>query len=152
MRLISFELNGRASFGIVVDEGVIDAGARLQGKFSTLREVLAAQALPTLQDMSEREPDCRLSDIRYLPVIPDGQTKIICVGSNYRPHMKEMGREPPKYPVIFVRFADAQVGHGEPMIRPALSESFDYEGELAVIIGTPAHGIDRRAAFDHVAG
>ena len=78
--------------------------------------------------------------------------KFLCVGSNYTPHMKEMGREPPKYPVMFVRYADAQVGHNEALVRPALSESFDYEGELAVIIGRAAHRIERSKALDYVAG
>jgi 2-keto-4-pentenoate hydratase/2-oxohepta-3-ene-1,7-dioic acid hydratase in catechol pathway len=152
MRLISFEHDGRGSFGIVVDDGVIDAGARLKSKFASLREVLAADALDLLRGMASSAADLKLADIRFLPVIPDGATKILCVGSNYTRHIKEMGREPPRYPVMFVRFPDAQVGHCQPMLRPSLSECFDYEGELAVIIGRSAHRIDRAAALRHVAG
>lgn len=152
MRLLSFEQDGRRSFGIVSGEGIIDAGARLEGEFASLREVLAAGALNLLRGMSGLDSDLSLSDVRFLPVIPDPAAKFLCVGSNYTPHIKEMGREPPKYPVMFVRFADAQVGHDEALVRPALSECFDYEGELAVIIGRPAHRIGRDAALEHVAG
>ncbi len=66
--------------------------------------------------------------------------------------MKEMGRERPEYPVVFVRFADSIVGHGQPMIRPSDSVQFDYEGELAVVIGRRARRVSRAAALDYVAG
>ncbi|MDJ0711841.1 MAG: fumarylacetoacetate hydrolase family protein [Woeseiaceae bacterium] len=78
--------------------------------------------------------------------------RVLCVGVNYRPHIEEMGREVPDYPVVFVRFPESLVGDGEPIIRPAVSEQFDFEGELAVIIGRDAHRVSRAAALDYVAG
>lgn len=152
MRLISFERDARASFGIVTgDSGVIDAGARLAGEFDGLREVLAAGASNLLHGMAGLDADCSFDDIRFLPVIPDA-AKILCVGVNYLPHIKEMGRERPDYPVIFVRFVDSVVGHHEPMIRPRASEQYDFEGELAVIVGKRARHVARAAALEHVAG
>ena len=82
----------------------------------------------------------------------DGIGKILCVGVNYRPHIEEMGREVPEYPVVFVRFAQSLVGDGEAIVRPAVSEQFDFEGELAVVIGRDAHRVSRDEALDCVRG
>jgi 2-keto-4-pentenoate hydratase/2-oxohepta-3-ene-1,7-dioic acid hydratase in catechol pathway len=152
MRLLSFQRAGRASFGIAADDGVIDAGARLGGKFATLREVLAGGALGALRDMQGSAPDFALESVEFLPPIPDAAAKILCVGVNYLPHIAEMGRERPEYPVLFVRFADSLVGHGEPLIRPRVSTKYDYEGELAVVIGRRARHVRKTEALDCVAG
>ena len=82
----------------------------------------------------------------------DSIGKILCVGVNYRPHIEEMGREVPEYPVVFVRFPESVVGNGEPIIRPAVSEQLDFEGELAIVIGRKTHRVSRAEALDHVAG
>ena len=82
----------------------------------------------------------------------DSQKKILCVGVNYRPHIEEMGREIPEHPVVFTRFASSLVGHGEPVIRPRVSEQFDFEGELAVVIGKTARYVSRESALDYVGG
>ena len=82
----------------------------------------------------------------------DSPKKILCVGVNYRPHIAEMGREVPDYPVVFTRFASSLVGHNEPVIRPRVSEQFDFEGELAVVIGKTARHVPREQAFDFVGG
>lgn len=152
MRLISFNAGGRASFGIVSGDGIIDAGARLHGEFANLREVLAAGALNLLRGMAGLDPDVGLEEVAFLPVIDDPAAKFLCVGVNYLPHIAEMGRERPEYPVIFVRFADSLVGHLEAIERPAESEQLDYEGELAVVIGRRARRVPREHALEHVAG
>ena len=82
----------------------------------------------------------------------DGNTRILCVGVNYRPHIREMGRDIPDHPVVFIRFPASLVGPDEPLIRPAVSGKFDFEGELALVIGKPAHRVARDDALDHVAG
>lgn len=82
----------------------------------------------------------------------DDIQRILCVGVNYRPHIEEMGRDVPEYPVVFTRFPSSLVGDGETLIRPRVSEQFDFEGELAVVIGKAARYVGREAAFDHVAG
>ena len=151
MRVLSFERDGHSSFGLWADDGIIDAGARLAGKFADLRSVLEAGALDQLKALEALEPDCAEEDITYLPVIPNAN-KIICVGINYMGHIKETGREIPSHPVLFTRFADSMVGHGQPLIRPRVSEDFDYEGELAVIIGKTARHVSHEDAMDYVAG
>lgn len=152
MRLISFAIDRAESFGIVVGEGVIDAGGRLKGEFSTLRDVLAAGAINLLHGMEGLEPDLALGDLTFLPVIPDPATKFLCVGVNYMPHIREMGRERPDYPVVFTRYPSTLVGHEVPVIRPRLTEKYDFEGELAVIIGKSARHVPRQDAYDYVAG
>ncbi|HMB74052.1 MAG TPA: fumarylacetoacetate hydrolase family protein, partial [Gammaproteobacteria bacterium] len=147
MRLVSFTIAGRDSFGILAGDGVIDAGARLRGEFHSLRDVLACGALNLLRGMTTIAPDHSLDAISFAPVIPDPAAKFLCVGVNYLPHIREMGREPPQYPVVFVRFADSLVGHGQPLVRPAASEQYDFEGELAVIIGRSARHVHREVAL-----
>ena len=78
--------------------------------------------------------------------------KILCVGVNYRPHIEEMGRDIPEYPVVFTRFASSLVGHGQAIIRPRVSEQFDFEGELAVVIGKAARHVQRADALDFIGG
>jgi len=152
MKLISFTADGRDSFGILTDSGVIDAGARLQGEFGSLRDVLTCGALNLLRGMTTIAPDLDAAAIEFRPVIPDPATKFLCIGVNYLPHIREMGRERPQYPVVFVRFADSLVGHDRQMVRPAASTQYDFEGELAVVIGTTARHVRREQALDHVAG
>lgn len=150
MRLISFEHKRRPSFGIVNGDGIVDAGERLRVR--GLRDVLLAGDLDRLSALQSRSPDLALADVALLPPIPDPAAKFLCVGINYIPHIKEMGRERPEYPVIFVRFAGSVVGPDRPMVRPALSVQYDYEGELAAIIGKRAWRVPRSAAYDYVAG
>ena len=151
MRLISFEKSGTASFGIATPDGVIDAGPQLP-EHAGLRGVLIAGAIDRLRALEARAPDYALADVALLPPIPDPAAKFLCVGVNYIPHIREMGRERPEYPVLFVRFAGSLVGHGRPMIRPAASVQYDYEGELAVVIGKSARHVPRSRALEHVAG
>ena len=150
MRLVSFTHDDRASYGLAVEGGVIDAGVRLGDRYPDLKAVLAADALDELRAL-ENEP-CDIADgVDSLPVIPNAG-KILCVGINYMSHIKETGREPPEYPVLFTRFADTFVGHDQPIVRPKESTQLDYEGELAVIIGKGGRRIPRERALEHVAG
>ena len=83
---------------------------------------------------------------------PDANRKILCVGVNYRPHIEEMGREVPEHPVVFIRFPGSLVADGEPLIRPRVSEQFDFEGELAVVIGRRARHVSRADALAYIGG
>ena len=152
MRLMSFTIDGRASFGLASGDGVIDAGKRLDGQFHGLRDALLAGALPALRRLEQTKTDYALADVDFLPVIPDAAAKLLCIGINYLPHIKEMGRERPDYPVVFVRFQDSIVGHGTALQRPIGSVQLDWEGELAVIIGKRARRVSRAQALDYVAG
>jgi 2-keto-4-pentenoate hydratase/2-oxohepta-3-ene-1,7-dioic acid hydratase in catechol pathway len=152
MRIVSFERHGRPGFGVVVGDGVVDASVRLPGQPRSLRDALIGGSLPTLEKFAVMKPDFALSDIAFSPVVADPAAKLLCVGINYLPHIKEMGRERPDRPVLFVRFGDSVVGHGQPLLQPRESEQFDFEGELAVIIGKRARRVSKERALEHVAG
>ena len=152
MKLVSFERNGRPGFGVVVGDGIVDAADRLTGRPRSLREALAVGALPLLERLAVMKPDFRQTDVTFTPVIPDAAAKLLCIGVNYLPHIKEMGRERPERPVVFVRFGDSIVGHGQPLLKPRESEQFDFEGELAVIIGKRARRVAKEQALEYVAG
>lgn len=146
MKLMSFRRpDGGPSWGIAKQEGVIDLGHLAPG----LRHALWARE--SLAALATRSVDYRLSEVRFLPPIPDPD-KILCVGLNYLSHIREGGREPPPKPIIFARFANSQVGHDEALIRPKASDSYDYEGELAVIIGTRCRHVTKARAGEVIAG
>src|SRR5271166_5831696 len=152
MQLISFVSADRASYGVVKDGGVIDLGHRFGDRWPTLRALLAAGALAEAGRVErDAKPDLRLEGLELAPVIPDPD-KIICVGLNYRAHVEETGRTVTEKPALFARFAGSQVGHLRPLVKPKVSDEFDYEGELAVVIGKGGRHIPAERALEHVAG
>ena len=151
MRWLSFYHNQELTFGYVTSdgEGVVDVGSR--SDFTSLRDVLEAGALSSLPQECGDSADIALQDVDYAPTITNPK-KILCVGLNYKAHQEETGRGGEGFPTIFVRFAAAQVAHQKPIIRPKESQSLDFEGEIAMIIGRPGRRIDRESALSHVAG
>jgi len=147
MKFASFRHQGKDSFGLVTGEQVIDLGHAGAG---SLKQYLARGAARAQQD-AEQGRALAIAEVQFLPVIPDPE-KILCVGINYLSHVKETGRELPKHPMIFARFADSQTGHLQPIIRPHASEKLDFEGELAVVIGRKARHVKAAEALDYVAG
>jgi len=139
------------TFGYVTSDGagVVDTGAR--GEFADLKSAIAAGALGELASSCGDDADLTLDAVSYLPTITNPD-KILCVGLNYNAHQEETGRGGEGFPTIFARFAAAQMGHEQPMIRPTESATLDYEGEIALIIGKPGRRIARSDALDHVAG
>lgn len=150
MKFVSFCTDNRNSYGLVVRDGIVDLGRRLGGNRSTLKGLIAS-GLSEAKQFAKTALDYKLDHVTFLPVIPDPD-KILCVGLNYATHLKETGRETPAHPIIFVRFANAQIGHLQPMVRPKVSEKLDFEGELAVVIGPGGRYIPRDRAYEHVAG
>lgn len=149
MKLASFSHVGVSSWGIVADGGVVDVGARTAGRTPTLADAFAD--MPVLAYFAGRPPDYRLSEVTLLPPIPESR-RIMCVGLNYKSHIAETGRDTPKYPMLFPRYPDSLVGDGQAMLRPQASDKFDFEGELAFVIGKPGRHIPREQALSHVAG
>jgi 2-keto-4-pentenoate hydratase/2-oxohepta-3-ene-1,7-dioic acid hydratase in catechol pathway len=150
MKLLSFAAGGKDYFGAVSGDGVITLNDKIGAP--DLRAALAAGAMDAMRKAArDTKPDRKLADIKFLPVIPRPE-KILCAGINYRSHAAEVGRELPKQPSMFVRFSDTLVGHDGEMIRPKVSDNFDFEGELALVIGKPARHVTAERALDHVAG
>lgn len=149
MRLVSFITpSGQASYGTVSGTDVLDAGAVLGADYADLRQVIAAGAVARLEGVGAALP---LASVSLLPPVPNPE-KILCVGLNYLSHIAETGRDRPRHPSIFTRYPSSLVGHGTPLVRPKASHDFDYEGELALVIGTGGRHIPVEAAFDHVLG
>jgi 2-keto-4-pentenoate hydratase/2-oxohepta-3-ene-1,7-dioic acid hydratase in catechol pathway len=150
MRLLSFAADGKDWFGALRDDGVITMNDKVAQP--DLRAALAAGAMAEMRSIAQRAtPDRKVGEINFLPVIPR-PGKILCAGINYRSHAAEMSRELPKQPSMFVRFADTLVGHGGELVRPTVSDHFDFEGELALVIGKGGRHIPPGRALDHVAG
>jgi 2-keto-4-pentenoate hydratase/2-oxohepta-3-ene-1,7-dioic acid hydratase in catechol pathway len=153
MRLVSFAQKGVARYGLVESEGVIDLSSRIGTEYPTLRSLLAGNAVAKVADrfLGRGRADHALADIAFRPAIPDPD-KILCVGLNYSDHIAETGRTRLEHPTLFVRFPNAQVGHGQPMVKPRESVMYDYEGEIAVVIGKAGRRIPRERAYDYIAG
>jgi 2-keto-4-pentenoate hydratase/2-oxohepta-3-ene-1,7-dioic acid hydratase in catechol pathway len=150
MKLLSFFASGKACFGAVSGDGVITLNDKVGQP--DLRAALAAGAMEAMQAAAkDAKPDHKLVDVEFLPLIPR-PPKILCAGVNYRSHAAEIGRELPKQPSMFIRFADTLVGHGGVLVRPTVSDNFDFEGELALVIGKAGRHIKPEQALDHVAG
>jgi 2-keto-4-pentenoate hydratase/2-oxohepta-3-ene-1,7-dioic acid hydratase in catechol pathway len=152
MKLASYWVDGHPAFGVVREDGVITIGERLGIRAASLKQALAEDILPQIAAAAARaKPDHKLADITFLPVIPDPEL-IACAGINYRSHASETGRDIPKQPSMFIRRANTLVGHAGAMVRPNVSTHFDFEGELAVVIGRCGRHITAAQALDHVAG
>jgi 2-keto-4-pentenoate hydratase/2-oxohepta-3-ene-1,7-dioic acid hydratase in catechol pathway len=153
MRFVAFEQSdGSPGLGLRVEQELVDlAGLGLP---ATLKELLQAEggldaARSAAARAKTRHP---LAGIRHAPPIAN-PSKAIAVGLNYVDHAAESPyKDPPKYPVLFHRFPQSWVAHGAPLVRPHVSESFDYEGEVVIVIGKPGRYIARERALDHVAG
>jgi 2-keto-4-pentenoate hydratase/2-oxohepta-3-ene-1,7-dioic acid hydratase in catechol pathway len=151
MKLVSFIANGRTSWGAAVDGGIVDLGARLP-EFGDVRGLLAKDGLSKAKAaLATAKPEHKLESIVFLPPVPNPE-KIFCVGLNYADHVVETKRDKTEDPAIFVRFADSQMGHMQPMLVPPESSHLDYEGEIAVVIGKGGRRIPVERAYEHVAG
>jgi 2-keto-4-pentenoate hydratase/2-oxohepta-3-ene-1,7-dioic acid hydratase in catechol pathway len=145
MRYVSYlRPDGISSFGLAQGDQIVDLGS---SACPTLVAALAAGTLSTLPDGEV----CDRSAVTLLPVIP-APGKILCVGLNYATHVAETGREQKEHPAIFTRWADTLVADGAALVKPKISERFDYEGELAIIIGRGGRRINRKDAVQHIAG
>jgi 2-keto-4-pentenoate hydratase/2-oxohepta-3-ene-1,7-dioic acid hydratase in catechol pathway len=131
---------------------VVDLNLALNNAFPDLKALLAGNALSQAQEaVNARAADYRLEDLALLPVIPN-PGKIWCCGLNYGEHVKETNREVTEQPTFFLRVADSQVGHGQPMVRPPESTQFDYEAEIAVVIGKSGRRIAESEVAQYIAG
>jgi 2-keto-4-pentenoate hydratase/2-oxohepta-3-ene-1,7-dioic acid hydratase in catechol pathway len=152
MKLASFSTHEGPSFGIVRDQSVYDLRKRLDGRYADLKSLIAAGDLAeALRVTHDAHGDYPLAEVTLEPVIPNPQ-QIFCVGLNYAEHVRETNRETTEQPVIFMRLPASQVGAGQPMLRPRESTQFDYEGEIAVIIGRGGRRIAEAEAWAHIAG
>ena len=154
MKIATYEHNGKDSYGVVIDNGIVDLSARIGDKYPGLLELLRAEALDEAAKAAEgASPDVSLDDVTLLRPVPFPE-KIFCIGVNYGNRNEEYkdGSDAPKYPSMFVRTPDSLVGHGANIVRPPESPQLDYEGEIVIIIGKPGRRIKPKNIRDHIAG
>lgn len=144
-------LAGRSVFGVVVGEEFVDLTMAYGSEIELVEALMDVRSLSVTaksqgisHSMSELELGC--------PITRPG--KIICVGTNYADHVAESDSvtEAPGYPMLFTRFVESLVGHGVDIVRPTNSDKFDYEGELAVVIGRPTRSVSSADAMQSIAG
>ena len=152
MGFVSFGVKGRQTYGLWKEFGsYIEAPAEFLAKYPDLKAVIAADKLDELQSAATASGQAVSSpDVHLLPAIPN-PGKILCVGLNYKSHVAETKRPDSEFPAIFTRFADTLCAHEDPLPRPAISTRFDFEGELALIIGKGGRNITQADAFNHIA-
>ncbi len=154
MKIASFTVGSRTTFGAVVDDGVVDLGTRLGPGIGSVRAALEADALDRAREIAATTtPDYSLAEIGWLrPVL--APEKIFCVGVNYVNRNEEYRDDSalPKYPSVFMRTPGSLVGHREPIVRPPESAKLDYEGEIAIVIGTRGRRIKEAEAEGYMAG
>ncbi len=152
MRLASYNMRGRPSFGVVVGDGIVDLRGRLS-RFSTLVEVFRAQALAEAKAVSEGvRPDVPLAEVELLPPLLSPE-KILCIGINYANRGADYNvTNTPKYPSMFYRAPNSMVGSGQNLVRPKISEQLDYEGEIAIVIGRECKHVAKESALQTIAG
>lgn len=158
MRIVGFDVAGERRLGVIVDDQVIDLKQLDPSAPTDLREWLVRHdgdlaLLANLATSAPRRAARPLDGLTFaLPVATPG--KIVCLGLNYREHVQEgpMRDNVPQFPTIFLRHRGSLVPHQSPIIRPIVSETLDYEAELAVVVGRRAKHVSVADALAHVAG
>ena len=152
MKIGSYIYKGKTSYGVEVQDGIFDLGSRIGDKYPNLQILIRSFALAEANKLSSgKSPDFSQEDIIFLPLMPDN-INIYCAGINYLDHIQETGRTRPEKPTLFLKTYQSMVGHLENLVCPSASEQYDFEGELAVIIGKPGKNIAKDNWEDYVAG
>jgi acylpyruvate hydrolase len=145
MRYVRFLNQGQPVLGVVTAEGVRVLGTE------SLESLLARGVDLTTHGAGANGALVDIAEDAYLPLM-QRPTKIVCVGLNYADHTKESPYEQPDYPTLFPRWNSSLTAHNQPLIRPRVSDTLDYEGEMAVVLKSGGRHIRKEDALDHVAG
>lgn len=152
MKLISFEHQGRATYGAVVGNDVWDLGQALGAQAPDLKSLIANDLQAVAAQVVASQPSTlKFDQLSLLPVVPN-PGKILCIGLNYGEHVRETGKTVTESPVIFMRLNESQVAHGQDIVRPPESNRLDYEGEIAIVIGKGGRRISEEDSWAHIAG
>ena len=152
MKIGSYIYNGKASYGVKLDDGIVDLGRRLGRFYPDLPTLIKAFALGEAEEESRNQsPDFKEEDVYFLPLMP-APVNIYCAGINYLDHIEETGRDKPEFPTLFMKSQQSMIGHGQELVRPKVSDQFDFEGEFAVVIGKPGRYIAKENWKDYIAG
>ena len=152
MRIASYVTGRGASYGIVDAGRIVDLGCRIGALYPNLRALLEGEGLDAARRAAKgATADFALSDVDFLPVVPNPR-RIVCAGLNYEEHRVEGNRPKTADPALFIRLPESQTGHLRNLVIPAETQQFDYEGEVALVIGRAGRRIPSSTALQHVAG
>lgn len=153
MKLANVKRQNKNTFGIVVDAGFIDLGPRLGHLATDVIGLFDKDIIGQARELEARtQPDCSLDEIVFRTPNDRSDARIFALGWAYTEHQAETGKGPPEFPNIFSRLPESLVGHGVPIIRPNVSNTFDYEGEVAIVIGKGGRHIPLESAREHIGG
>jgi 2-keto-4-pentenoate hydratase/2-oxohepta-3-ene-1,7-dioic acid hydratase in catechol pathway len=153
MQFISYlSQQKKPCWGIVIEQGHVFSSEHLGLKQPTLKTAIASGKLSEARRLlTDKQPDLSLADLTLLPPLWDFGA-MYCTGLNYVDHAQESGKSIPTVPRIFIRLPETLVGHSQDIIAPTVSTHFDYEGELAVVIGKAGRDISEDKAGEHIFG
>ena len=152
MKLASYFASGGASFGTIDGDRIVDLRARLGRTYPDLRSLLVGDGLEAARRaLRGAVADFRLDEVVFRPVVPN-PGKIVCAGLNYEEHRIEGDRPKTADPALFLRLPESQTGHRRPLVRPVESVQFDFEGEIALVVGRRGRRIPEAQAYEYVAG
>ena len=154
MRIATINHNGTPTLVVRKGDNYVDLSKAAPDLPQDMVALLEAGALGKADKAAQAAGDDAMipaAGVSYLPPVTN-PPKILCCGLNYRDHAEETGNPIPDYPIIFVRATTSLAAHNAPMILPKAASDYDYEAELAVIIGTGGRHIAKDKALDHVAG
>jgi len=156
MRFAAFDKDGKSVVGLLVDDEIVDLSVADPQAPADLRGLLAMgpDALARAAQMATRAPAAArrpVAGLRFRPPV-ENAGKYFCLGLNFAAHAAEGGFDRPSFPTVFTRCSTSLVGHGQPLLRPDCSVQFDYEAEVAAIIGKRARRASKVEALDYVAG
>ena len=151
MKIVSFERDGKASFGAIKDSGIVDLTGKIEGADAP-EDLLQPGARTRAERIVEAANADLPVDAATLLIPVARPERILCIGVNYRDRNEEYkdGSAPAANPSMFFRTRESFVGHGAPIVRPPESEKLDYEGEIAIVIGEGGRRIPREAAERHI--
>ena len=147
MKFVTYLHDDKPGWGLLDDGAIVDLSHFEPSLKAAVRKGNLADAASAAANGETVPPD----EITYLPPIPD-PARILCIGQNYAAHRDEMGGDRTAHPLIFTRYPSSVSGHDQALLKPAESHEYDYEGELAVIIGKPGRRISPEQALEHIAG
>ena len=153
MRLATVKAGGEVRFGAVVEGGFIDLGPVFRGRCSDLAGLLEIDGVAeAARHCRTARPELPLEALTWLPPNPRLRARMFALGVAYKDHQLETGRADAEFPSLFSKLPQSMVGHLQPMVRPRISDKFDFEGEIVIVIGKAGRHIPVARALDHVAG
>jgi len=152
MKLASVKLHGQKTYGAVNERGFVDLGARFGSGCHDLVGLFERDMLAQATQLAQGPVDASLTDLIYLPVNPRMDMRMFALGWAYKAHQLEAGKEDLTHPNIFSKHPQSLVGHGQAIVCPRMSDRFDFEGEVAIVIGKGGRHIPVEQAIQHIGG